>query len=447
MAVPWPPSAVGGGAMSGDPEMMLLARIIDTGDMTAVIEAGLTNSWFASERGLASWTYVRSYWQQHREVPTEENFTRRFPDGRLEPNGEPLEALLAELRAKRGYLLLVEGLQESTKHLNAASAAERPELVDEVTSYLTSVLTDIATDTADSTVESVTETDEDYVRYVMTKEPLTVTGVHTGIEFIDRVTGGMQPEQLYVLGGPPKSGKSTIALWCAMQAHVQGERVLFVGHEMSNEEQKQRRLCLGAGVSLNAVQEGLRDSPEAVSIERKLRRFIDEVKTYDGELLFVHDNNPFISGIAAKVEQYHPTVVVVDGLYLMHDDNGEPDGSPQALTNVSRAIKRLARSHKLSIFATTQVLESKMTKKGGVTLLSFGYTSAFGQDADTVLGIWRPDHKEAVSHMRVVASRNSLGAEGMVEVSLATGRITDTTGDNEVADIPLGDYGRQDDVD
>ena len=426
--------------MSGDPEMMLLARIIDTGDIVFPIEAGLTDSWFASERGRSSWTWLRSQWSQHREVPTEEAFTRRFPDGRLEPNGEPLGALLEELRAKRGYLLLVEGLQESTKHLSAVPVAGRPEMVDEVCSYLASMVAEIAVDTAASTVEAVTDTDEDYLEYVMTKEPLAVTGVHTGIDFIDRVTGGMQPEQLYILGGPPKSGKSTIALWCAMQAHAQGHRTLFVGHEMSNEEQKQRRLSLGAEVNLNTIKEGLRDNPRAAHIEHQLRRFVDEAKAYDGELFFVHDNNPFISGIAARVEQYNPTVVVVDGLYLMHDDNGEPDGSPQALTNVSRAIKRLARSRKLSIFATTQVLESKMTKKGGVTLLSFGYTSAFGQDADTVLGIWRPDHTEPTSNMRVVASRDALGAEGTVEIDLSAGRITDTTGDNDVAYIPQGGF-------
>jgi replicative DNA helicase len=424
--------------VSGDPEMMLLARIIDTGDMTTVTAAGVKDDWFASDRGRLAWVWVRSYWADHSEAPTEEAFNRRFPDGRLEANGEPLKALVAELRAKRAYLMLSEGLQEAVKYLSAADRSDRPALVDECRGYLAGVLAEIANDTADSTVEAVTESIDDYLEYVMTKEPLSVTGIRTGIEFIDQVTGGMQPEQLYILGGPPKSGKSTIALWAAMQAHAQGEVVLFVGHEMSNEEQKQRHLSLGAGVDLNLVKEGLRDSPHAASTQRRLKQFAEDLKGYDGELYLVHDNNPFLSGIAAKVEQYQPTVIVIDGLYLMHDDNGEPDGSPQALTNISRGVKRLARSRKLSIFATTQVLESKMTKSGGVTINSFGYTSAFGQDADTVLGIWRPDHKEAESNMRVVASRNSLGAEGTVEINLADGRITDTTGDNDVVDAPRG---------
>jgi replicative DNA helicase len=432
--------------VSGDPEMMLLARIIDTGDILLPIEAGVSDSWFASERGRSSWAYVRSYWAQHREVPTEEAFARRFPDGRLEANGEPLSALVAELRAKRGYLLLSEGLQESVKHLSTAAPTDRPALVEEVTSYLSSVVAEIATDTSESTVEAVTAGADDYLEYVMTKEPITITGVHTGVDFIDQVTGGMQPEQLYILGGPPKSGKSTIALWCAMQAHAQGETVLFVGHEMSNEEQRQRHFSLGAGVNLNLIKDGLRDSPHALTAERKIKAFLKEMKSYAGELYFVHDNNPFISGITAKVELYHPTVVVVDGLYLMHDDHGEPDGSEQALRNISRAIKRLARSRGISIFATTQVLESKMTKRGGVTLLSFGYTSAFGQDADTVLGIWRPDHTKAESNMRVVASRNSLGAEGSVEIDLFHGRIIDTTGDNDVVDT-RSRYGSDDVMD
>jgi KaiC/GvpD/RAD55 family RecA-like ATPase len=418
--------------VSGDPEMMVLARILDTGDIVTAIEAGLKDDWFASERGRSSWSWMRSQWAQHREVPTEESFARRFPDGRLEPNGEPLGSLLEELRGKRGYLLLSEGLQESVKYLSAADRPDRPALVDETRAFLAGVLTEIADDTGDTTVEAVTDSIADYLEYVMTKEPLSVTGVHTGIDFIDRVTGGMQPEQLYILGGPPKSGKSTIALWAAMQAHLQGEVVLFVGHEMSNEEQKQRHLSLGSEVDLNIIKDGLRDSPQAAFVERKLRAFAEELKGYDGELFLVHDNNPFLSGITAKVEMYQPTVVVIDGLYLMHDDNGEPDGSPQALTNISRAVKRLARSRKLMVFATTQVLESKMTRRGGVTINSFGYTSAFGQDADTLLGIWRPDHQQSTSFMRVVASRNSLGAEGQVDIDLSVGKIFDTTGDNDV---------------
>ena len=146
--------------MSGDPEMMLLARIIDTGDIVTSIEAGLRDDWFASERGRSSWVWMRSQWAQHREVPTEEAFTRRWPDGRLEANGEPLGALLAELRAKRGYLLLSDGLKEAVGYLSAVDRTGRPELVSEVTAYLVGRLAEIATDTSDTTVEAVTETDE-----------------------------------------------------------------------------------------------------------------------------------------------------------------------------------------------------------------------------------------------------------------------------------------------
>ena len=76
-----------------------------------------------------------------------------------------------------------------------------------------------------------------------------------------------------------------------------------------------------------------------------------------------------------------------------------------------------------------------------MTINSFGYTSAFGQDADTVLGIWRPDHTQATSNMRVVASRNSLGAEGSVDIDLTVGKIFDTTGDNDAALAVQGGFG------
>ena len=56
---------------------------------------------------------------------------------------------VAELRAKRGYLLLSDGLQEAVGYLSAAERTDRPELVTEVTAYLGGVLSEIATDTSD----------------------------------------------------------------------------------------------------------------------------------------------------------------------------------------------------------------------------------------------------------------------------------------------------------
>lgn len=433
--------------MSGaDLESLVIARVIDTGDIVTAIEGGVQQDWFRGERSAKQWAWLIEYWGEHKAVPTEEAYRRRF-SWELEVTGEPLSGLVADLRKERQFGILREGIAESVEYLAAADKEDRPELVEEITAHLRATVGLLDISGTRSAVENVAETIEDFLEELMNKEPETMIGFPTGIDFIDRVLGGLQPEQFVVLVGPPKSSKSTILLWGAIVMALLGKKVLFISFEMSNLEQRQRMMSLGAHIDVADIRKGFKGHPAARIMRRKLEAFVEDVTVSDGELWLVHDHDRTASGIAAKIEKYQPDVVCVDGLYLMFDDKGEPDGSPQALTNISRSMKVMAQKGKLPIYTTTQALESKMQKGKGVTLNSIGYTSAFAQDADALLGIWREDHSIPISRMRVIAARNAQGAEGLVEVDLGRGVITDITGDNDVAYTGGTGYGGDDDDD
>ena len=121
-----------------------------------------------------------------------------------------------------------------------------------------------------------------------------------------------------------------------------------------------------------------------------------------------------VSGIASKIQVLHPEVVFIDGTYLMIDEQTNEANTPQALTNITRSLKRLAQRFKIPIVISTQVLNWKM-KKGQVTSDSIGYSSSFHQDADVIFGLQRVD--DAIDDMRllkILDSRNS----GRTEVQL-----------------------------
>jgi replicative DNA helicase len=121
-----------------------------------------------------------------------------------------------------------------------------------------------------------------------------------------------------------------------------------------------------------------------------------------------------VSGIASKVQSKNPDIVFIDGTYLMIDEQTNESNTPQALTNITRSLKRLAQKINKPVVISTQVLTWKM-KKGSVTADAIGYSSSFHQDADVIFGLQRED--EAVDDTRllkVVASRNS----GLKDVSL-----------------------------
>lgn len=435
-------------ASGADLEAMIIARIIDTGDMAVAIEHGVKSEWFRGTRSKSQWEYLLGYWSQHKQVPTEEAYNRRYPTWPLEVCADPLTGLIEELRRERKFSKLREGIAESVEYLSTADKDERPELTDEITGHLRGVLAEIETDSTRSVVEDTSDSFVDFLEELMEKEPQEMLGMPTGVDFIDRVLGGLQPEQFVVLVGPPKSSKSTILLWAAIVCQLLGKKILFISFEMSNLEQKQRMMSLGAHIDVAEIRKGFKGHPLARQMQRKMDDYVEDLTVSDGHLWLVHDHDRTVSGIAAKVEQYQPDLVCVDGLYLMFDDKGEPDGSPQALTNISRSLKSLAQTGKIPVYSTTQALESKMSAGKGVTMNSIGYTSAFAQDADALLGIWREDHTVPISRMRVIAARNAQGAEGLVEVDLGRGTIVDITTDNSLAYAGGGSsYGDDDDDD
>jgi replicative DNA helicase len=121
-----------------------------------------------------------------------------------------------------------------------------------------------------------------------------------------------------------------------------------------------------------------------------------------------------VSGIASKIQTLQPDIVFIDGTYLMIDEQTGEANTPQALTNITRSLKRLAQRVNKPIVISTQVLNNKM-RNGQVTADAIGYSSSFHQDADVIFGLQREDENvDDTRLLKIIASRNS----GPAEVSL-----------------------------
>jgi len=97
-------------------------------------------------------------------------------------------------------------------------------------------------------------------------------------------------------------------------------------------------------------------------------------------------NGITMSALSAKITQLNPDIVFVDGMYLMLDEITGERNTPQAITNITRALKRLAQNIDKPIVITTQTLLWKM-KGRKVSADSIGYSSSFFQDSDVILGL------------------------------------------------------------
>ena len=143
-----------------------------------------------------------------------------------------------------------------------------------------------------------------------------------------------------------------------------------------------------------------------------------------------------VSSLAAKVKQHSPGIVFVDGVYMMDDENGEPKGSPQALTNITRSLKRMAQQFKVPVVITTQVLSSKLSSRTSrrVTADAIGYSSSFVQDSDIVMSVERDPDYEDRSIVRVILSRTSPHGEVTIKWDWDNMDFTEVTSQDDTDD-------------
>jgi replicative DNA helicase len=245
-------------------------------------------------------------------------------------------------------------------------------------------------------------------------------GIPTGFEKIDEATAGLQGGQLITVIAPPKTGKSQIALQIAINTHQLGKTPMFQSFEMNNHEQQQRHDAMRAHISHGRLRRGkLLPEEEA--------RYIDSLNEMEKQHSFhLVDavNGITVSALSAKIEQCKPDIVFVDGVYLMLDEITGEMNTPQAITNITRALKRLAQRIDKPIVITTQTLLWKM-RAGKVTADSIGYSSSFFQDSDVILGLEPVEEDEEIRLLKIVQSRNCPPSETAITWRWDTGCFHD----------------------
>lgn len=97
----------------------------------------------------------------------------------------------------------------------------------------------------------------DAVKQISDRATGVSVGVSTGIPAIDKVTGGIRTGSQWVIAGPAKGGKSSLALTMLVNlAIVNGKRCALFGLEMPSVENVERMLCHVGKVSASACRDG-----------------------------------------------------------------------------------------------------------------------------------------------------------------------------------------------
>ena len=419
-----------------DIQQALLSKIIHNEDIVHVVNARITPEFFSDERYRRIFTYLVEHWQKFGTAPDLAVVKQAFPSYSWPVERQSTDYFIDLLRQRRTRSILTSALQTAATEL---ATADNPAAIDAMETVLREALWQVRLETAptldmDLSTERSTEF-EDLLDDRM-ENPGFLRGITTGFDGINKVTGGFQPEQFVVLIGLPKSLKSSTLLYMAMECNAAAKIPLFIGFEMSNTEQMDRLVSLSANVNLTKIMTGGMNAREYKTVRTAIRKF----RWMKPFIMSVDlDSAMTVDGIQAKMMEYIPDVVFIDGAYLMQSTTPKVEqGSPQALTDIARSLKRLAQNMRTPIVVTTQ---ASMTRSRGGVLNAFSamYTQAWQQSADVLLGVERVEDdssgssSEVMIKVRVLNSRSGPRNDTFVVWDWSKGQVTELTEDSFAA--------------
>jgi RecA/RadA recombinase len=382
--------------MAADNEHRLISKVVRDREIIPVLERGVKDDWIVDDDVRRVWKFIREHYTEYKEVPSAAIVKDNFPNFKLYDVQDNIDYMLDQMVAFRRRTLTKTGLETTIEKFQSndheAALTEMSNTVTKVNEQGIKGTTHI-----DLTKTSATRL-EAYQNIQNNK----LLGIPTGFAKIDEATAGLQGGQLITVIAPPKTGKSQISLQVAINVHEAGFTPMFQSFEMNNHEQAQRHDSMRSHVSNSRFRRGQLDTLEE-------QRWKDTMARVDGMQPFhLVDavNGLTIDSLLATTERLKPDILFVDGVYLMMDQVTGDANTPQALTNITRGLKRVAQRLNIPVIITTQTLLWKM-KGGKVSADSIGYSSSFFQDSDVILGLETVDDEEHLRTLKIVQSRNA----------------------------------------
>lgn len=249
-----------------------------------------------------------------------------------------------------------------------------------------------------------------------------VIGVPTGYVDFDRATSGLQPGNLVVVAGRPSMGKSAWLLGALAHACVAKGPVALFTLEMNKAEVTQRLLSMGARVDASKIRTGRLDGDE-------WKRLVDYTSKLSNAPFYVDDTASItVMEIRSKARRLKArerdlSLIAVDYLQLMSSGAHRFESRVQEVSQISRALKVLARELDLPVVALSQLSRAPEQRHDKRPLLSdLRESGSIEQDADLVVFPYRdeyynPDDPEVAGIAEVSIAKHRNGPTTVVKMA------------------------------
>ena len=246
-------------------------------------------------------------------------------------------------------------------------------------------------------------------------------GIPTGFVDLDRMTSGLNNSDLIILAARPAMGKTAFALNLVLNAAKEKKAVLVFSLEMGADQLYRRLLCMEAGIEQEKLKNGYLDDED-------WNKYTLGTSTLANTEIFVSDlpntNILEIRSYARKMKSRGQLdLIVIDYLQLINGGmKTNEDSRQQEISNISRALKGLARELEIPIVALSQLsraVEGRMDKRP--MLSDLRESGAIEQDADIVAFLYREDYyipnTENKGITELIIAKHRSGATGLIKLN------------------------------
>jgi replicative DNA helicase len=465
--------------MPATPPLLLLAKILETGEIKEVLDAGIDSRAFTNRsEAQRAFKYIFSYWRDREtmgNVPTREMFEEAFPTIDLPPPDRI--KINARIASMKDYMVRQEinTMQNKLEELLYAEDAS------EAVKHIQRCAMDLSVlGAAESDLDLAKDKDDIIAAYEESKFREGLKGLPWPWETMNEETGGLNNGEFTVLYGRPKSMKTWLMLKVAAHCYTYANsRILIYTREMHPKVLRQRLVALMIQAPYKEFIDGRLDEVEAAEGGTLEDRFYDLVSTIDIEEQTIHEETGHrrqilitsdrdnkkggggVTGLRQKIEDYKPDLICVDGVYLMRNDRDNKRSIKwDNITAITQDLHDICLDFNRPLIGTTQANRDSEDKKGEATMRGMAFSDSFAQDCDLGINVIRKpgaDPKQAELALVVTGARESclhgFAIHGqpavnfnqvMVPIKSETGTVVTDPANGEPLVQPLVFYNRSD---
>ncbi len=240
----------------------------------------------------------------------------------------------------------------------------------------------------------------------LNKNKGSLRGVPTGIKGLDKMLSGFQKENLIILAARPSVGKSSFAINCAQHAAtVHKKSVGIFSLEMGREQIVDRMIAAQGDIDNWRIATGNLQ-------EEDFERYGIAAGELAEAPIYIDDTPGIgILELRTKARRLHMDkgvdLIIVDYLQLIHGRTTE--SRVQEVSEISQALKNLARELKVPVLALSQLSRAVEIRGGDKRpqLSDLRDSGSIEQDADVVMFLYRPNEEDRVNHKLLIAKHRN----------------------------------------